>query len=53
MSDTIELMQLKYEIKQKNVTLEKQRDFVDKWIYLNDRDHRIDLVTLNAGNNYL
>jgi len=53
LSNPIDLVQLKYEIKQKNTTLESQQDFIDKKIYITDRDHRINLITLNAGNNFI
>lgn len=48
----IDLVQLKYEIKQKNITLQSQQDFINKQIYITDRDHRINLITLISGNNY-
>ena len=53
LSNPISLIQLKYEIKQKNTTLQSQQDFIDKQIYITDRDHRINLIALNAGNNFI
>ena len=53
LTNPIDIVTLKYEIKQTNTTIESQQDFINKQIYTTDRDHRINLITLNAGNNYV
>jgi hypothetical protein len=51
LTNSLSLLQLKYEIKQKNVTLEQQSDFLTKQIYINDRDHRINVMAIANGVN--
>lgn len=47
----LDLIELKYQIKQKNLTREQQADFLNKQIYTSDRDHRIDFIPAFSGDN--
>lgn len=46
------LLLLKYEIKQLNMTLQTQKDFLSK-VYVNDRDHRINFKAMGTGVNFI
>ena len=52
LASPLSLLQLKYEIKQLNTTLQSQKDFLSR-IYVNDRDHRINFKTIATGVNFI
>ena len=53
LSSPMTLVNLKYQIKQNNVIVESQTDFLNQQIYTNDRDHRINLMAVTSGLNNL
>jgi len=52
LANPLALIDLKYEIKQKNLTLQSQSDFMSK-IYIADRDHRINFASMATGTNFI